>query len=51
METLKTGFENSPTWELKNIKKALESLGGFFNTPSDDERLSLVSLELSRRRR
>lgn len=45
----KTGYENSPTWELKNIRKALESLGGFFNTVEDDERLLLVRLELRRR--
>jgi hypothetical protein len=35
-----------PTWELKNMKKALESLGGFFNTDEENERLEAVNIVL-----
>lgn len=34
-------------WELLAMKKALESLGGFFNTEEDDERLEAVNALLS----
>lgn len=47
----KTGFENTPEWELLGMKKALESMGGFFNDADDDDRLRLVRLELAVRRR
>lgn len=44
----KTGFESYATWELRAMKKSLESMGGFFND-DDDERLRLVRLELASR--
>jgi hypothetical protein len=37
---------NRPRWELLNMKKALESLGGFFNTEEDDKRLEAVNILL-----
>ena len=45
----KRNYRHAPTWELKNTKKALETLGGFFNTPEDEERLKAVKEELKRR--
>ncbi len=37
---------NMATWEMQATKKALESLGGFFNTPEDNERLEAVRIVL-----
>ena len=41
---------NYATWELKAMIKALESLGGFFNTEEDNKRLKEAKEELKKRR-
>ena len=38
------------TWELRNMKKALEMIP-FFNTQEEDERLEAVKIELKERNR
>ena len=43
-------YTKRPTWELKNIAKALSMLS-LLNTPEEDERLKMVKLELKRRAR
>jgi anthranilate phosphoribosyltransferase len=44
-------YSNKPKWELLNMKKALQSMGGFLNTDSDNIRLEavLVALKLKRK--
>jgi hypothetical protein len=44
-----TQYKDNPTWELKNIKKALEMLGGFLNTDEDNRRLEAVKIILKGR--
>ena len=46
-----TQYKDNPTWELKNIKKALEMLGGFLNTDEDNRRLEAVKIILKGRAR
>tara|TARA_R100000700_G_C3179273_1_gene155573 strand:- start:145 stop:291 length:147 start_codon:yes stop_codon:yes gene_type:complete len=43
-------YTKRPTWELKNMVKALSMLS-LLNTPEEDERLKMVKLELKRRAR
>ena len=43
-------YTKRPTWELKNMVKAL-SLHSWLNTPEEDERLRMAKLELKRRAR
>ena len=43
-------YTKRPTWELKNMEKALSMLS-LLNTPEEDERLKMVKLELKRRAR
>jgi len=42
----KTILGERPNWELKNMKKALESLGGFFNSDEDNKRLEAINVIL-----
>jgi hypothetical protein len=44
-----TQYKDNPTWELKNIKKDLEMLGGFLNTDEDNRRLEAVKIILKGR--
>ena len=39
-------YQKSPKWELLNIKRALETFGGFLNTEEDNIRLEAVKLAL-----
>jgi hypothetical protein len=39
-------YQKTPKWELLNIKKALETFGGFLNTEEDNIRLEAVKLTL-----
>lgn len=43
-------YKDAPKWELLNIKRALESLGGFFNSEEDNARLHAVTIILKSRR-
>lgn len=44
-------LEKKESWELKRMKKALESLGGFFNTDEENETLQSIKTILKRRRK
>ena len=39
-------YQKTPKWELLNIKRALETFGGFLNTEEDNLRLEAVKLTL-----
>ncbi len=41
--------KNWANWELENAKKALEMLGGFFNTEEDNQRLEAIKKVLKER--
>ena len=41
---------NRATWELRNMKKALTMMGGWFNTPEDNLRLQAVKVVLKDRK-
>ena len=44
-------MKNVPTWELKNMVKALSlPISNFLNTDEDNERLEKAKQELKRRR-
>ena len=43
-------YQRSPKWELLNIKRALETFGGFLNTEEENIRLEAVKLALKQRR-
>ena len=43
-------YKDKPAWELRNIKKALSTLGGFLNSDDDNARLEAVSIILRSRR-
>lgn len=46
----KNTIKNKPTWELRNMKKALSgNVASFLNTKEDNERLKLVKKELKER--
>ena len=42
---------NRPDWELKNMIRALQILGGFLNTPEDNNRLQAAKVLLKEKRR
>ena len=44
-------YQTHPKWELLNIKKALSSLGGFFNSDEDNIRLEAVITVLKMKRK
>lgn len=44
-------YKNHPKYELLNIKKALSSLGGFFNSDDDNVRLEAVITVLKMKRK
>ena len=46
----KNKMKNRPTWELKAMIRALESMGGFFNTEEDNQRLKEAKEELKNRK-
>ena len=50
LEEAKKLVGNQPTWALKNMKKALETMP-FFNTPDDIENLEAVKVVLKDRRK
>ena len=43
-------YQKSPKWELLNIKRALETFGGFLNTEEENIRLEAVKLTLKFKR-
>jgi hypothetical protein len=43
-------YQNKPIYELNHIKKALTSLGGFFNTEEDNIRLKAVTFILNNKK-
>ena len=44
-------YQKSPKWELLNIKRALETFGGFLNTEEENIRLEAVKLTLKQKRK
>lgn len=44
-------YKTHAKWELLNIKKALSSLGGFFNSDDDNIRLQAVITVLKMKRK
>lgn len=43
-------YQKSSKWELLNIKRALETFGGFLNTDEENIRLEAVKLALKLKR-
>lgn len=43
-------YQKSPKWELLNIKRALETFGGFLNTEEENIRLEAVKQALKIKR-
>lgn len=43
-------IRRAPDWELSATRKALETLGGFLNTPEDDLKLLEIKQEQKARR-
>ena len=44
-------YQKSPKWELLNIKRALETFGGYLNTDEENRRLQAVKTVLKQKRK